>query len=148
MFRIAVAHPLIIRVVGIIRHCEHDPQSLGLEMLSQAQHDGGAERERPWYELALVLFREFLVQFEEFGYAVGFGHCTPVEAISVHYGLVVFLMGLAEFGRHCQFVIEVGKGAVGIFGTGIEDGLGCLLDSGFLGLGRCRPREVVVDDIL
>ena len=55
-------------------------------------------------------------------------------------------MGLAELDRHCQFVIEVGKGAVGMFGTCIEDGLGCLLNLGFLGLGRCRPREVVVND--
>ena len=55
-------------------------------------------------------------------------------------------MGLAEFNGHCEFVIKVGKGAVGVFGAGIEDGLGCLLDFGFLGVGGCRPGEVVVND--
>lgn len=63
-------------------------------------------------------------------------------------GLVVFLMGLTEFDGHCQFIIEVGKGAIGIFGACIEDGLSCLLDFGFLGIRRGWPREVVVDDIL
>ena len=57
-------------------------------------------------------------------------------------------MGAAEFRGHCEFIIEVGKGAVGIFGAGIEDGLSCLLDFGFLGVGWGWPREVVVDDIL
>ena len=54
-------------------------------------------------------------------------------------------MGLAEFDGHCEFVVEVGKGAVGIFGTCIEDCLSCLLNLGFLGVGGCRPREVVVN---
>lgn len=55
-------------------------------------------------------------------------------------------MGLAQFWRHCQFVVEVGKGAVGIFGTRIENCLGGLFDFGFLGIGWGWPREVVVDD--
>ena len=93
----------------------------------------------------MLLLRKPLIQFEELGDAVGFGHCAPVESVGFHYGLVVFLMGLAEFWRHCQLVVEVGKGAVGVFGAGIEDGLGCLLDFGFLRIGRRRPGEVVVN---
>ena len=52
------------------------------------------------------LFRcAFLIQLEELGDTVGFGHRAPVETISFHYGLVVVLMGLAEFWRHSEIII-------------------------------------------
>ena len=54
-------------------------------------------------------------------------------------------MSLAELDRHCKFVIKVGKGAVGMFGAGIEDCLGGLLYFGFLSVAGCWPREVVVN---
>ena len=99
-----------------------------------------------WICELLTFACEFLIQFEELGDAVGFGHCAPIEAVAFHYSFVVFLMGLAEFDRHCQFVIQVGKGAVWVFGTCIKYGLSCLLNLGFLGVGWGWPREVVVDD--
>ena len=54
-----------------------------------------------------VLFREELVEFEEFGYTLAFGHGFDGEAVSCHHRAVVVLMSLAEFHGHRQFVVEV-----------------------------------------
>ena len=88
-----------------------------------------------------------LVHLEEGGDDVGLGEGF-VEAVGVHDGLVVGLVSLAEFNGHGELVVEVGKGAVGIQGAGVEDGLGGLFDLRFLGLGGSGPGEVVVDDVL
>ena len=34
------------------------------------------------------LFREFLIEFEEFGYALAFGHGFDGEAIGRHHGMI------------------------------------------------------------
>ena len=54
-----------------------------------------------------VLFREELVEFEEFGYTLAFGHGFDGEAVGGHDGAVVVLVGSAELNGHGQFVVEV-----------------------------------------
>ena len=64
----------------------------------------------------------------------------------MHYGAVVLLVGAAEFGGHGGFVVEVGEAAIRVEGTGVQDGLGRLLDLRPLCLRGIRPGEIVVDD--
>ena len=47
---------------------------------------------------------QFLVHFEEAGNALGFGH-TYLETIRSHDCLVIFLVGFAEFNRHCHLIV-------------------------------------------
>ena len=54
-------------------------------------------------------------------------------------------MGAAQLRGHSDFIVEVGKGAIRVEGTGVQDGLGGLLDLGFLGISGGRPGEVVID---
>jgi hypothetical protein len=68
-----------------------------------------------------------------------------VEAVD---GAVEGLVGLEEFGRHEQRVVERGEGGVGEKGPGVKDGLCEGLDLRALGVsGFGGPREVVVDDV-
>ena len=54
-----------------------------------------------------------LIQFEEAGDAIGFGETFDREAVGVHNGAVVVLMGAAQFGRPGHFVEEVSQGTSG-----------------------------------
>lgn len=56
-------------------------------------------------------------------------------------------MGFAKLWRHGGFVVEVGETGVRVKDAGVKNGLGGLLDFGFLGVGGRRPGEVVVDII-
>ena len=57
-------------------------------------------------------------------------------------------MGFAEFQRHGQFIIQVGKAAVRVKSACVQNRLRGLFNFGFLLFGWCRPREVVVNNIL
>lgn len=48
-------------------------------------------------------------------------------------------------GGHGGLVVEVGQGAVGIEGPGVQNGLGGLLNFGLLCIGGGGPREIVVN---
>ena len=92
----------------------------------------------------------FLVEFHKLGHTGAFaGSCGSsfYESVSVHNGAVVGLMGFAEFRRHGQFIIQVGKAAVRVKSACVQNRLCGLFDFGFLLFGWCRPREVVVDNI-
>ena len=102
--------------------------------------------ETPWpYSLRMG---EGLVELEEGGDAVGFGH-FQVEAVGRHDGAVVGAVGREKVGGHGQGVVEVREGGVGVRRAGVEDGAG----RGFDFLARRRggaevgPWEVVVDDV-
>ncbi len=92
--------------------------------------------------------RQPLILLEEAGDAIGFGETFDGETVGGHDGAVVVLMGTTQFGGHGHFVVEVSQGTVGIEGTGVEDGLRCLLDPCLLLWGWIGPGEVIVDDIL
>ena len=92
---------------------------------------------------------QLFVHLEEACHAVALGEVARGgEAIGLHHGAVVLLVGTAQLGRHGHLIVEVGQGAVGIEGAGIEDGLRRLLYLGLLRLAHLGPGEVVVDDIL
>ena len=55
------------------------------------------------------LFCEFLVKFEKFGYALALGHGLHVEAIGLHHGAVVLLMGTAKLNGHHNGVIHISE---------------------------------------
>ena len=57
--------------------------------------------------IVLFLLRELLVELEELGDALAFGHGLDGEAVGSHHGAVVVLMGSAELHGHGQFVVEV-----------------------------------------
>ena len=86
-----------------------------------------------------------LIHPEKFSHKLAFAHLA-VEAVGLHHGAVVDAVGTAQIGRHGSFVVEVCKAAIGIFGTGVKNGLGGLLDFGFLFFVWIRPREVVIDN--
>ena len=46
------------------------------------------------------------------------------------------LVGLAQFQGHGDLVVEVSKGAIQVEGVGVQDGLGGLLNFGFLRIGE------------
>ena len=60
---------------------------------------------------------------------------------------VAHVSGFAEFRRHGQFIIQVGKAAVRVKGACVQNRLRGLFDFGFLLFGWCRPNKVVVDII-
>ena len=71
--------------------------------------------------LSLLYFS--LIEREEAGHALALGEAFDGEAVGLHHGAVVLLMGTAQFGGHGHLVVEVGQRAVGIEGAGVEDGL-------------------------
>ena len=75
------------------------------------------------------------------------GHAFHAEAIGLHHGAVVLLVGAAKLYGHGELVVEVGQRGVGIKGTGIENLLGRLLNELALLVGGRGPREVVVDHV-
>lgn len=70
------------------------------------------------------------------------------EAICVHDGLVVLLVGFTKLGWHRSLIVEVSERAIRVEGAGVEDGLRCLLDFCLLRWLGVGPREIVVDDVL
>ena len=67
------------------------------------------------------------VQGEEEGDGFGFGGCCG-EAVGGEDGVVVVLVGLAEFRGHRQWVVEVGQGGFRVERPCVKDGPGGLLD--------------------
>ena len=95
-----------------------------------------------------LFLSQLLIEFEERCDAGGFCGRFDVEAIGLHHGAVVVLMGLSEFYGHGQLIVEVGQAGIRVESAGIQDGLGRLLDLRLL-LGRgIGPGEVVVDDMI
>ncbi|MCI8527227.1 MAG: hypothetical protein HFF17_15245, partial [Oscillospiraceae bacterium] len=74
-------------------------------------------------------------------YAGGFGGGAYVEAVCLHAGAVVLLVGFSQFRGHGNLIVEVGKAAIRGQSAGIQDGLGGLLDFGFLGDCESWPGE-------
>lgn len=66
----------------------------------------------------LLFFCQFAVHFHQFRHAFALFHFY-VKPVCLHDRTVVFLMSLAQCGGHGNFIVEVSKGTVGIFGTGI-----------------------------
>lgn len=93
------------------------------------------------------LSRQRLIHPHELRHAFALGHVLDGEPIRLHDGPVVLLVGLPQLRRHGGLVVEVGQGAVGIEGPGVQDGLGGLLDFGLLCIGGGGTREVIVNDI-
>ena len=79
--------------------------------------------------------------------SVPFVHVPDGEAVSLHDGAVVVLMGFAEFGRHGGFVVQVRKAGIGIQCAGVQNRLRGLFDFRLLRVRGVRLREVVVNDI-
>ena len=77
------------------------------------------------------LFGQCLIPLKQFCHAVGFGGLSGNETVRTHNGTVVLLMGVAEFGRHSHFIIEISKAAVRILSSCIQNGLGGLLNADF-----------------
>ena len=59
-----------------------------------------------------------------------------IEPIRLYNGSIVLLVGLAQFQGHGDLVVEVSKGAIQVEGVGVQDGLGGLLNFGFLRIGE------------
>ena len=88
----------------------------------------------------------FLVEFHQLGHTgafAGSGGSSFCKSVSVHNGAVIISVGFAEFRRHGQFIIQVGKAAVRVKSACVQNRLRGLFDFGFLLFGWCRPREVV-----
>ena len=92
------------------------------------------------------LLRHPRIHLHQSCHAVALGFDAAPEAIGLHDGLVVGLVGAAQLHGHGDFIVEVGQGAIGVERTGIQDGLGGVLNGGLLGVGGRGPGEVVVDD--
>lgn len=74
----------------------------------------------------------------------GDGRSGAVEFV---YGGVEGCVGFDEGGRHGVGVVEVGKGAFGKEGAGIQHGLSFLYYVLFLAFGSGRPRKIIVDNL-
>ena len=75
----------------------------------------------------LFSFCQSFVDFKQLGNYFAFGHFWG-EAVGLHDGAVVFLVGFAELWGHYGFVVKVGKAGIRVFGAGVQDFLGGLLD--------------------
>ena len=98
--------------------------------------------------LALLRGKQLLISLHQFGNAgafTGAGSSTFGKAVSVHYGAVIGLMGFAQLRRHGQVIVQVGKAAVGVERTRVQNRLCGLFDFGFLRFGGGGPGEVVVN---
>lgn len=76
----------------------------------------------------------FWVEFHQLGHTgafAGSGSSALGESVSVHNGAVISLMGFAEFRRHGQFIIQVGKAAVRVKSACVQNRLRGLFDFGF-----------------
>ena len=93
-----------------------------------------------------LLLSQPLVHLHQRGNAGAFGHIPDREAVCLHHGPVILLVGGTQFRRHSQLIIQVGKAGIRVEGAGIQNGLGGLLDLGPLRVSRCGSGEVVVDN--
>ena len=93
----------------------------------------------------MIHFCQLLIHPHQLRHTAHLGGGGHIKPIRLHDGSVVLLVGLAQLGGHGNFVVEVGQGAIRVEGAGIQDGLGGLLDFGFLSFGGDGPGEVVVD---
>ena len=59
-------------------------------------------------------FCQFLIHFHKFCYAATFRHSFHIKSVSLHYRSVILLMSFTQFWRHSEFIIQVGKRAIGI----------------------------------
>lgn len=69
----------------------------------------------------LLIFSRGLVELHQLCYALALGHVPHGEAVSLHHGLVVLLVGLSQLRGHGGFIIEVGKAGVSVEGASIQD---------------------------
>ena len=93
----------------------------------------------------LALFcRQPLIHLHQLRHALAFGVELAPETVSLHDGTVVCLMSLAEFGRHREFIVEVGKGAIRIERTSVKDSLCGFLYLCFLFGGGIAPRKIII----
>ena len=65
-----------------------------------------------------LFFDQCLIAPHQLGDTGGFGHGFDVKTVCLHDGTVVLLVRAAQLGGHGNFVVEVGKRAVGIERTG------------------------------
>ena len=100
-----------------------------------------------FYDYFLLGHGELLIELHEFSDTGAFSGSFDIKAVSLHDGFVICLMGFAQLRRHRHLVIKVGKTAIGVEISGVENCLRRLLDLRFLRFGRRRPREIVVDYI-
>ena len=70
---------------------------------------------------------QFLIQIHQRGGAFGFLH-FQTETVGCHDGAVVGLVRPAQFGRHRQLVVQVGKRRIGIQGACVQNALRRLFD--------------------
>lgn len=80
----------------------------------------------------------------------GIGFSPTRKLVGAVNSGIQLLVGLAQAGRHAQWVVQVGQAAVWIQGTGIEHGLGGRFDGSVCLALRSRGErlgEVVVDDM-
>lgn len=87
---------------------------------------------------------QFLIPAHELGDAAGLGGVAHRHAVGLHYGAVVHLVGLAQFGRHGHLVVQVGEGAVRVQRAGIQNRLRRLFNLRPLHVGGVGPRKVVI----
>ena len=97
--------------------------------------------------VGLLLLRQPLIHPHQLRHAGAFAVQLAPKAICLHHGLVVLLMGLAQFRGHGGFVIQVGKTAIRVELPGVQNRLGGLLDPGPLLVRGRGPGEVVVNHI-
>ena len=83
-----------------------------------------------------MILRQLLIHSHQLRHATCLGSSRHVKPIRLHNGPVVLLVGLPQLRRHGDLVVEVGKGAVRVEGAGVQDGLGGLLNFGFLRIGE------------
>lgn len=86
--------------------------------------------------LSALSIRQLLIHPHQLRHAARLGGGRHVKPIRLHDGPVVLLMGLPQLRGHGDLVVEVGKGAVRVEGPGVQDGLGGLLNFGFLRIGE------------
>lgn len=91
---------------------------------------------------------QFLIHLHQLSHTFGFRIQPTPEAVGLHDCFVILLVSLAELRRHGDFIIQIGETAIRVQCSGIQDSLCGLLDVCFLCIRRCRPRKVVIDDIL
>ena len=96
---------------------------------------------------SILAICEGLIAFHQLRHTGGFRGGLHVEAVGLHDGLVVLLVGLAELRGHGGFIVEVRQTAIRVQGPGVQNGLGALLNLRPLDLRGIGPWEVVVDDI-
>ena len=94
-----------------------------------------------------ITFHQPLIHPHQLRHAARLGGGGHIEPIRLHDGPGVLLVGLPQLWRHGDLVVEVGKGAIWVEGTGVQDSLGGLLDFGLLGVGGGGPGEQIANQL-